>query len=84
MVSNMPIRFRQGDIKRLLAYLHMKPQQKGSTLYCGIGRDGIWRTCKFDYHKDRDIVASGTAKAIANALKFDNVLEMKEYIEKHL
>ena len=84
MVSNMPIRFRQGDIKRLLAHLHMKPHQKGSTLYCGIGRDGIWRTCKFDYHKDRDIIASGTAKAIANALKFDNVLEMKEYIEKHL
>lgn len=84
MDSSMPIRFSQGDIKRLLAHLHMKPQQKGSTLYCGIGRDGKWRTCKFDYHKDRDIVASGTAKAIANALKFGNVLEMKEYIEKHL
>jgi len=80
----MPIRFSQGDIKRLLAHFNMKPQQKGSTLYCGIGRDGIWRTCKFDYHKDSDIIASGTAKAIANALKFNNVLEMKEYLEKHL
>ena len=81
---DMPIRFRQGDIKKLLAYFNMKPQQKGSTLFCGIGRDGTWRTCKFDYHKNRDIVASGTAKAIANALKFNDVQEMKEYIENHL
>jgi len=80
----MPIRFKQGEIKKLLAHFLMKPQQKGSTLYCGIGKDGIWRTCKFDYHKDRDIIASGTAKAISNSLKFNNVLEMKEYIEKHL
>ncbi|WP_418792345.1 hypothetical protein [Phosphitispora sp. TUW77] len=84
MASNMPIRFKQGEIKKLLAHFIMKPQQKGSNLYCGIGKDGIWRTCKFDYHKDRDVIASGTAKAIANSLKFSNVLEMKEYIEKHL
>lgn len=79
----MPIRFSHGDIKRLLAHFNMKPE-KGSTIYCGLGRDGTWRTCKFDYHKDRDNIATGTAKAIANSLKFKTVLEMKEYIEKHL
>jgi hypothetical protein len=79
----MPIRFSQGQIKRLLAHFNMKPE-KGSTIHCGLGKDGVWRTCKFDYHKDRDIVASGTAKAIASSLKFQTVLEMKEYIDKNL
>lgn len=79
----MPIRFSQGDIKKLLAYFNMK-SQKGSTIFCGLGRDGVWRTCKFDYHKDRDTVATGTAKAIASSLKFQTVQEMKEYIEKYL
>lgn len=50
----------------------------------GIGRDGAWRTCKFDYHKDKDPVATGTAKVIATCLKFRDVLEMKEYIDKYL
>lgn len=79
----MPIRFCQGDIRKLLSYFNMKPE-KGSTIYLGIGRDGIWRTCKFDYHKDKDPVATGTAKIIATSLKFNTVLEMKEYIDKHL
>ncbi|HWQ72059.1 MAG TPA: hypothetical protein VN370_07045 [Desulfitobacteriaceae bacterium] len=50
----------------------------------GIGRDGIWRTCKFDYHKDKDPVATGTAKIIAASLKFNTVQEMKEYIDKSI
>lgn len=79
----MPIRFSHSDIKKLLAYFNMK-SEKGSTIYCGLGRDGVWRTCKLDYHKDRDTIATGTAKAIASSLKFKTVLEMKEYIEKHL
>ena len=79
----MPIRFCQGDIKRLLAHFSMKPE-KGSTIYFGVGRDGIWRTCKFDYHKDKDPVATGTAKIIATSLKFKTILEMKEYIDMHL
>jgi hypothetical protein len=61
----------------------MKPE-KGSTIYFGIGRDGVWRTCKFDYHKDKDPVATGTAKIIATSLKFRNVLEMKDFIDKFL
>lgn len=79
----MPIRFSHGDIKRLLANFNMKPE-KGSPIYYGLGRDGVWRTCKLDYHKDRDTIATGTAKAIAISLKFKTVLEMKEYIEKNL
>lgn len=79
----MPIRFCQVDIKKLLTHLNMKPE-KGSNIYMGIGRDGIWRTCKFDYHKNKAPVASGTAKVIATSLKFKNVLEMKEYIDKNL
>ena len=79
----MPIRFCQGDIRRLLAHFNMKPA-KGSNIYFGIARDGIWRMCKFDYHKGKDPVATGTAKVIATSLKFNNVLEMKEYMDKHL
>lgn len=79
----MPIRFCQGDIRKLLSHFNMKPE-KGSTIYLGIGRDGIWHTCKFDYHKDKDPVATGTTKIIATSLKFNTVLEMKEYICKCL
>jgi len=79
----MPIRFCQGDIRKLLSHFNMKPE-KGSTIYLGIGRDGIWRACKFDYHKDKDPIATGTAKIIATSLKFNTVLELKEYIDKYL
>ncbi len=75
----MPIRFSHGDIKRLLIHLNMKAD-KGSNFFYGLGRDGIWRTCKFDYHKDRDMVATGTAKVIATSLKFKTLQDMKEFI----
>ncbi|MGI6450025.1 MAG: hypothetical protein ACOX3R_06955 [Desulfitobacteriia bacterium] len=61
----------------------MKPE-KASQIYLGLGKDGIWRTCKFDYHKDKDPVATGTAKIIATSLKFKDVKEMKDYINRHL
>lgn len=79
----MPIRVCQGDIRKLLSHFNMKPE-KGLTMYMGIGRDGIWRTCKFDCHKDTDPAATGTTKIIAASLKFKSVLEMKEYIDKQL
>ncbi|NPV79440.1 MAG: hypothetical protein HPY52_04060 [Firmicutes bacterium] len=59
----------------------MVPLKKGSTIYGGIGTNGIFRTCKFDYHSDRTPVASGTASAIARALKFKDVKEMKDYLD---
>lgn len=79
----MPIRFSHKDIERLLRHFRMEPLKKGGNLYGGIGLDGIWRTCKFDYHKGRDIVATGTAGVIAKSLGFTNVQHMKNYIEKN-
>ncbi len=80
----MGIRFSQRDIERLLRHFRMMPQKKGSNLYVGIGPDGHWRTCKFDYHKGRDEIFKGTADAIAKSLLFKNVEEMKRYIESNL
>ena len=61
----------------------MEPQKKGSNLYAGIGPDGQWRTCKFDYHKGREEVLKGSRR-IAKSLLFRNVEEMKRYMEKAL
>ena len=80
----MPIRFSHKDIERLLRHFRMEPLKKGGNLYGGIGHDGIWRTCKFDYHKGRDIVATGTANVIAKSLGFKNVHDLKEYFNMNL
>jgi hypothetical protein len=79
----MGIRFSQREIARHLRHFRMMPQKKGSNLYVGIGPDGQWRTCKFDYHKGRDGVLKGTADAIAKSLLFRNVTEMKENMERN-
>jgi len=62
----------------------MKLLRKGGFIYGGIGKDGIWRTCKFDYHKDNQILRPGTAKSIAHSLKFKDVEEMKKFIDDTL
>jgi len=80
----MPVRFNQGVIRRLIVHLNMKPLKKGSYIYGGFGNAGKWRTCKFDYHKDNDMVAAGTANSIAKSLLFKDVLEMKQYIDDNL
>lgn len=80
----MPLRFKMCEIKRLLKYFNMRPLKKGSFIYGGIGKDGIWRTCKFDYHKDSETLKPGTANSIANSLKFTNVQEMKKFIYEKL
>lgn len=77
----MPIRFAQGDIAFLLKKLGMAPLRKGGTIYGGIGPDGVFRTCKFDYHSDKTPVAAGTANAIAKALGFGNAQGMKDYLD---
>lgn len=76
------VRFVQGEVKRLLAHFNMVPLKKGSRIYGGFGKDGIWRTCSFHYHKDSDFIPEGTANSIAKALNFKDSLEMKEYIKK--
>lgn len=80
----MAIRFNMGQIKKLLAHFNMEPLRKGSFIYGGMGKDNIYRTCKFDYHKDNNILKPGTANAIAHSLKFNNVSEMKNFIDKNL
>lgn len=77
----MAVRFSQGEILFLLQKMGLNPLRKGGTIYGGIGPDGVFRTCKFDYHKDRDIVASGTTRSIATSLGFCSVQDMKDYID---
>lgn len=76
----MPIRFTQGDIAFLFKKLGMAPLRKGSTIYGGIGPDGVFRTCKLDYHSDKTPVATGTANAIAKALGFKLRLRYDGYL----
>lgn len=80
----MPIRFNQGEIKKLLKYLNMEPFKKGSTIFGGIGKDGKWRTCKFDFHGDSKIVAIGTARIIAKSLGYKDLDDMKKFLDKNL
>ena len=80
----MPIRFSMGNIKRLLIYFNMQLLRKGGFVYGGIGKDGAWRTCKFDYHKDNETLRPGTANSIAHSLKFKDVGEMKIFIDDNL
>lgn len=58
----------------------MKPAKKGSNIYKGMGKDGKYRVCKFDYHKDSDLIRTGTSRAIALQLGFKNIKEMKDFI----
>ena len=80
----MPIRFNQGTIKKLLKYLNMEPLKKGSKIFGGIGKDGKWRTCKFDFHSDNKIVSIGTARIIAKSLGYKDLDDMKKFLDKNL
>ena len=80
----MPIRFSMGQIKRLLIYFNMQPLKKGSFIYGGMGKDGVWRTCKFDYHKDNEMLKLGIDSSIAHALKFKDSAEMKKFTDENL
>lgn len=44
----------------------------------------IWRPCKFDYHKDNQMLKPDTANSIAHSLKFDDVEEMKIFVDDKL
>ncbi len=80
----MPIRFTQGDFRRLLKHFNMVPCKKGSNLYAGVGNDGKYRTCKLDFHAAGEMVAAGTANKMAKDLHFENVQALKDYMEKVL
>ena len=70
--------FHHGEIARLLRHFNMKKRKNGF-IYEGTGRDGKWRSAKFDYHKDRDVLRKGTALNIAQSLGFATLEEMKDY-----
>lgn len=80
----MAIRFSIEQIKKLFVHFNIEPLRKGSFIYGGMGKDTIYRTYKFDYHKDNDILKPGTTNAIAHSLKFNNVSEMKDFIDNNL
>ena len=79
----MPIRFDQGDIRRLLKHFGYQPMKKGSFIYVGQSF-GVNRTVKFDYHSDRTQLKIGTAGAIAKDLGFKDQQEMKDYANNNL
>ena len=62
----------------------MKLLRLGGFVYGGIGKDGIWRTSKFDYYKDNQTLRQGTAKSIAHSLKFKDVEEVKKFLDDTL
>jgi len=76
----MPLRFTQGEIKRVLKWMGYQRVRKGSNIYIGIDAKGKPSTVKFDYHKDRDQVAIGTGKQIVRSLGFKIVEDLKVFI----
>lgn len=72
----MPIRLSMGHIKKLLVYFNMKLLRKGKFIYGGLGKDGIWRTCKFDYHKDNLRLKTPKSEVIVS---FAFILQFKDF-----
>lgn len=58
----------QGQMKNFLIKNHFVPKGKNKNRYVGI-LDGIPRIITFHYHKDKDIIYSGTLSAIARQLQ---------------
>lgn len=76
----MPVRFTHGDIKKVLKWMGYQKARKDTFIYVGIDINGKPSTVKFDYHKDRDPIATGTGKQIAKSLGFKTTEELKEFI----
>lgn len=76
----MAIRFSHGDIKMILKRLGYKKARKDSYIYIGISINGDPTTVRFDYHKDHDLIATGTGKQISKSLGFENTMEMQEFL----
>lgn len=62
----------------------MEQLRKKGKMYGGFDNNGEYRQCKFDYHKDNEMLKPGTANAIAHSLGFQNVEEMKKYIDENI
>jgi hypothetical protein len=79
-----PVRFDQEQIRKILAYFQVAPIKRGGSVYVGIGKDGIWRTCKFNYHENGGQVTASAANAIAKSLKFKDAAELKMFFDEKI
>jgi hypothetical protein len=84
LLPEQRVRFDQGRIRQILAYFQLKPIKPGGSIHVGIGKDGVWRTCKFDYHEDGGPVTASAATAVAKSLKFKGAAEMSKFVDENL
>ena len=68
------MKLERGMVKKLLNNFNMQPLKKNGTIWGGVGKDGIWRTCRF---KDNiKMIPDGSAKAILISLGFKGVKDI--------
>jgi hypothetical protein len=79
-----PVRFDQEQIRRMLTYFQMAPIKPGGSIHVGIGKDGAWRACKFNYHEDGGQVTASAADLIAKSLKFKDAAEMSTFFNEQI
>jgi hypothetical protein len=70
------MKLESGMVKKLLSNFNMQPLKKNGTIWGGVGKDGIWRTCRFKEKDNIKIIPDGTAKAILIALGFKGVKDI--------
>jgi len=76
----MPPQFNFGDIKSICKRLNLSKSQKGSMLWRGVGLDGQYRQTTIHSHGDGINLSAGTAKKIAEQLKFKDIDDMLEFL----
>ena len=65
-----------GMVKKLLKNFNMAPLKKNGTIWGGVGKDGVWRTCRFKEKDNVKMIPDGTAKAILISLGFKGVKDL--------
>jgi hypothetical protein len=70
------MKLESGMVIKLLNNFNMQPLMKNGTIWGGVGKDGIWRTCRFKEKNSFKMIPDGTAKAILIALGFKGVKDI--------
>ncbi len=70
------MKLESGMVIKLLSNFNMQPLKKNGTIWGGVGKDGIWRTCRFKEKNNVKMIPDGTAKAILIALGFKGVKDI--------
>jgi hypothetical protein len=78
------VRFDQEQLRQIRAYFQLKPIKPGGSIHVGIGKDGAWRACKFDYSQNGGPVTASAATAIAKSLKFKDAAEMSQFFDEEV